>query len=246
MPERSTTGLAARIASRAAPMSRPGDREEPDRPLVRFPVIQSTRVFRSNCMLYPTTPNGPASLRRGAIGLAIVWWLFAPGSASNTPSAGQRLTFLPTTHWGDWVEKDFPFFSSVVDVRDGGLKAGRNLTPRGVVIDLGRGFWAAFDVDLLRVAAIWNGNAVTAKALAPGSYHIPDRKTPGGQSPLPEPAGRVWMVNGLYPGWQIGERLTFDDPREPAPTITEVGRGPLAEDAGRFKAVRLVRGGVIL
>ena len=33
-----------------------------------------------------------------------------------------------------------------------------------------------------------------------------------------------------------------DDPREPAPSPEEVGRGPLPEETGRFKAVRLVRG----
>ena len=87
---------------------------------------------------------------------------------------------------------------------------------------------------------------MTPKALAPGSYHQPDRKTPGGQSPAPEPEGQVWLANGIYPGWQTGARLSLDDPREPAPSLEEVGRGPLPEEMGRFKAVRLVRGGAVL
>jgi cytochrome c2 len=149
--------------------------------------------------------------------------------------------------WAEWVEPDFPFFSSVLDAG----KAGRglpapNLTPRGLVLPLGRGYWAAFDLDLLRVAAIWTGNGVTPKALAPGSYNTPDKKTPGGQFPAPEPDGNVWLANGIYPGWQTGEVVSLTDPREPAPSPQEVGRGPLSEQQGRFKAVKLEAHGVAL
>ena len=149
--------------------------------------------------------------------------------------------------WGSWVEADFPFFSSVVDARRAGpgFPAG-NLTPRGLVLRVGNGHWAAFDVDLLRIAAIWRGNGVTPTALAPGSYLRPDRKTPGGQTQLPEPDGAVWLANGIYPGWQTGSRLSLDDPREPAPTAAEVGRGPLPEGLGRFKAIRRIADGVVL
>jgi hypothetical protein len=38
----------------------------------------------------------------------------------------------------------------------------------------------------------------------------------------------------------------MDDPREPAPSAEEVGRGPLPEKLGRFSAVRLVKGGAVL
>ena len=63
---------------------------------------------------------------------------------------------------------------------------------------------------------------------------------------MPEPDGQVWLANGIYPGWQTGERPSLDDPREPAPSPEEVGRGPLPEEIGRFKAIRLVRDGVVL
>ena len=149
--------------------------------------------------------------------------------------------------WAEWIEPDFPFFSSVLDAgRAGPEFPARNLTPRGLVLNLGRGHWVGFDTDLLRVAAVWRGNAVTPRALAPGSYREPDRKTQGGQSPLPEPDGMVWAANGIYPGWQAGARPSLDDPREPAPTVAEVGRGPISDALGRFTAVRLVRGGVVL
>src|SRR5688572_23386768 len=162
--------------------------------------------------------------------LAIVALLIPYVSGQTRPAAPQARPGAPATPpWADWVEPDFPFFSSVVEVSQP-QTPGRNLTPRALVLNLGRGQWAAFDTDLLRLAALWTGKAVTPKALAPGSYLVPDKKTPGGQSPAPEPDGRVWLVNGLYPGWQASARPSVEDPREPAPSAEEVGRGPLPEE----------------
>ena len=146
-----------------------------------------------------------------------------------------------------WVEPDFPFYSSVLDARKAGAALpATNLSPRALVLNLGDGLWAAFDPDLLRVAAMWRGNGVTPKALAPGSYLEPDKKTPGGQTPAPEPDGTVWVANGIYPGWQAGERLSLTDPRDPAPSREEVGRGPVAESLGRFNAIRIERDRAVL
>ncbi|WP_414663003.1 DUF6797 domain-containing protein [Horticoccus sp. 23ND18S-11] len=145
-----------------------------------------------------------------------------------------------------WVEADFPFFSTVLDARKSGAAfPADNLSPRGIVLNLGRDCWACFDPDLLRIAAVWRGPGVTPKALAPGSYHDVSRKTPGGQSPLPQPDGKLWLASGIYPGWQTGATLSLVDPREPAPSPEEVGRGPIAETQGRLDALRLVEGGVV-
>lgn len=149
--------------------------------------------------------------------------------------------------WAEWLEPDYPFFSSVLDARKAGAGfPGNNLTPRGIVINLGRDQWACFDVDLLRLSAVWRGSGVTAVALAPGSYHKPDQKTPPGQSRLPQPAGTVWLANGIYPGWQKGDGVSLADPREPAPSPEEVGRGPLNVALGRFQSIRLTAGGAVL
>ena len=165
--------------------------------------------------------------------------------SGQTPQTSRPPAAALTT--ANWVEPDFPFFSSVVDARRAGAAfPSDNLTPRALVLRVGSDVWAAFDVDLIRVAAIWRGNGVTPVALAPGSYHHPDKKTPTGQSPLPEPDGPVWLANGIYPGWQIGKTVSLVDPREPAPSPEEVGRGPLAEELGRFKAIRQVNHGVVL
>jgi glucose/arabinose dehydrogenase/mono/diheme cytochrome c family protein len=181
--------------------------------------------------------TGPVSLAVAALAAVL--------TGTEAPAGPQPPQ--PATAWADWIEPGFPFFSSVLDARRAGpgFPAG-NLTPRALVLRVGRDHWAGFDLDLLRVAAIWRGNGVTATALAPGSYKRPDRKTPPGQNALPEPDGEVWLASGIYPGWQVGERPSFEDPREPAPSPEEVGRGPLAEEAGRFTAIRQVRDGVVL
>ncbi len=187
--------------------------------------------------------------RRGwmAIGLALLGCLCMQASGgSQTPAPQVRPDEAPGWE-GDWVERDFPFFSSVLDARTAGPPfPSDNLTPRALVLNLGRGQWVAFDTDLLRMAVAWRGQGVTPVALAPGSYHNPSRKTPGGQFPAPQPAGTVWAANGIYPGWQIGARPAFDDPRTPAPSPEEVGRGPLPEGLGRFKAIRHAREGAVL
>ena len=146
------------------------------------------------------------------------------------------------TPWGDFVEADFPFFSSVLDAREAGEGLPKdNLTPRGIILNLGHNLWACFDTDLLRLACVWEGKAgqppVTPDALAPGSYHVAGQKTKDGQEFLPKPVGQVWLANGLYPGWQVGDSPTFTDPREPAPSPEEVGKGGLPAGMSRLLAV---------
>jgi cytochrome c2 len=153
--------------------------------------------------------------------------------------------------WGDFVEKDFPFFSSVLDAREAGEGFPKdNLTPRGIILNLGHNLWACFDTDLLRIACIWEGEAgkppVSPEALAPGSYHVAGQKTKDGQDFLPKPIGKVWLANGIYPGWQVGEKPSFADPREATASPEEVGRGPLDLKAGRFIAIETIEGGARL
>lgn len=151
----------------------------------------------------------------------------------------------PPQPWAAWVEPDFPFFSSILDARREGV-GENNLTPRGIILKLDHECWACFDTDLLRVSAIWRGKGITDKALAPGSYLDAGRKTPGGQFPAPQLDGKLWLGNGLFPGWQSGDKVSTEDPREPAPSKEEVGRGPVDESIGRFQNVRLVNEGVVL
>src|SRR6266702_7404758 len=100
--------------------------------------------------------------------------------------------------WKPWIEPDFPFFSSALDLRPQSPDAKEwNITPRGIVLNLGHDCWACFDTDLLRVSAIWTGKGVTEDSLAPLSYQNKPLKTVGGQSKLAKPDGRVWLLNGI-------------------------------------------------
>ncbi len=163
------------------------------------------------------------------------------------PGHGQARLDTARRDWGPWLEDDAPFFSSVLDARRASPALPTdNLSPRALVVRAGNGMWLAFDTDLLRVAAVWSGKGVTPTALAPGSYHAPDRKTGGGQKNLPEPDGPVWIANGIYPGWQVGEQPSLVDPRTPAPSEEEVGRGPVDPALARFSAIRFTRDGAVL
>ncbi len=147
--------------------------------------------------------------------------------------------------WAPWVEPEQPFFSSSLDLRAASPNAiPWNITPRGLVLNLGNDCWACFDTELLRVAAIWFGKGVTPDALTQLSYQDQPLKTLTGQSKLPRPDGKIWLTNGMYPGWQIGDDISLEDPREPQPSKEEPGRGPLA--TARFNSVRLAGGAVVL
>lgn len=149
--------------------------------------------------------------------------------------------------WAEFVEPDFPFCSSVLDARE--LGAGwptNNLTPRGLILNLGNDCWACFDTELLRMSVIWEGKGITPVSMAQGSYRDAGHKAPEGQEKLPQIIGTPWIANGIYPGWQSGERTIMADPREAGPDKREVGRGALPESLGRFKAVQLTQRGVCL
>ena len=127
----------------------------------------------------------PATLAAGflAFGLAI------HGAEKTTPSPSP---------WGEFVEADFPFFSSVVDARKlaGGLPAD-NLTPRALVLNLGHDCWVAFDPELLRVAAIWMGQGLSPVSMTQSSYHVSGAKAPEGQSKLPQIEALVLSIKSL-------------------------------------------------
>lgn len=174
---------------------------------------------------------------------------FTATKAADASKAEKKTAKKPEVKspWGDFVEKDFPFFSSVLDARKIGEGwPTNNLTPRGLILNLGHNCWACYDTDLLRVSAIWSGDHVTAVSMAAGSYHNAGDKAPEGQGKLPGINGTTWLANGLYPGWQTGETISLQDPRTPSSDVKEVGRGPVDPAQAQFKAVRLVTDGAVL
>ena len=187
------------------------------------------------------SPPHPLAMRPDRFFLALLLGVLTCLAAEPTKKTAQ---FEPQP-WGTWVEADFPFFSSVLDARRDGV-GKNNLTPRGLIIKLPHDTWACFDTDLLRVSAVWRGKGVSDKALAPGSYHDPSRKTLGGQFPAPQPEGKLWLGHAIVPGWQLGATVDQTDPRSPAPSPTEVGRGPIPTSLGQFQSVELVGQDVVL
>ncbi|HEV8542474.1 MAG TPA: DUF6797 domain-containing protein, partial [Verrucomicrobiae bacterium] len=122
---------------------------------------------------------------------------------SDNPTA----EFLATgKRWADFVEPDFPFFSSTLDARKlGDGLPDDNLTPRGLILNSGNGGWACFDIDLLRFSVLWTGHAVSTMSMAQISYHSPGTKSKEGQNDLPKIIGEPLLANGIYPGWRVGE-----------------------------------------
>jgi len=168
---------------------------------------------------------------------SVLLLISAPRLNSAEPEARQKLV---ATNWSSFVEPEFLFFSAVLDARNLGPHwPTNNLTPRGLILNLGNHCWACFDTEMLRVSAIWKGEGITSAGLAQGSYQQPGRKAAEGQEKLPRVVGEPWITTGLYPGWQIGDQPNLSDPREPGPDPREVGRGPLSEAQGRLKALQL-------
>lgn len=179
--------------------------------------------------------------RRASLG-AVACFLLVVSCSAAEPVASKA-----EAPWADFVETNFPFFSSVLDGRKLGpdLPAD-NLTPRGLILNLGHECWACFDTDLLRMSAVWSGKGVSGVSMSQLSYHDAGAKATEGQEDLPRIVGVPWLANGIYPGWQTGDRFSLTDPREPGPDPKEMGRGPLDASAGRFKAIRLTQGGAVL
>ena len=206
-------------------------------------------IARKAPTTYPSEAPPLHSMRPKRLLLALLCGALTCLAAEPVKKPPTREGRKPKTYapqpWGEWVEADFPFFSSVLDARRDG-EGKENLTPRGLIIKLPYDTWACFDTDLLRVSAVWRGKGVSDKALAPGSYHDPSRKTLGGQFPAPQPEGKLWLGHAIIPGWQTGAKVDPTDPRTPAPSPQEVGRGPLPETLGRFESVELVGRDVIL
>lgn len=107
--------------------------------------------------------------------------------------------------WEEWLEKDAPFFSGVVDARKTGVKSHQALIPRALVFPIGQNVYVAYDVDLLRVAAVWQAEGAPLKnpSMSVNSYPYQFKKVGGGQRNLPEINGDLWFENGAYPGFSL-------------------------------------------
>ncbi|HEX7941529.1 MAG TPA: DUF6797 domain-containing protein, partial [Gemmatimonadaceae bacterium] len=137
---------------------------------------------------------------------------------------------------GPFVEPGFPFIVSTLDAgQTGGAFPARNLAVRCVVLMLDDDTHACFDTDLLRVAAAWRGGFMKLTTMAQVSYDKPFNKN----NAIPVLLGTPIVATGIYPGW-AGAQPTFSDPRPAGPNPSDVGRGPIAAERGRWNGRHVV------
>jgi hypothetical protein len=154
--------------------------------------------------------------------------------------------------FASFVEVGTPYFTQTVDARAFGEKPEpQNLTPRGIIIPAGNGYYGCFDPDLLRWSLFWreneDGEYLTMDGMGTGSYRLPNRKSAPGQKELPRPLGLPLLAMPLLPGVASGESPVLHDPRERGKAEEgELGLGPIPPQQGRFSGIRLVGEGVQL
>ncbi len=166
-------------------------------------------------------------------------------------AAQDRAHALLPSPFGSYGENGLPFFGQTLDARHlGDPWPTDNLTPRGIILNLGHGIHACFDPDLLRIALIWQehapGDYLTMSGMAPGSYRQPHRKAAAGQAALPRPVGTPLFATGMHPGMLAGSPPALEDPRSPSIDGEEKGLGPLPPHIGLWIGLGMDRRGPVL
>lgn len=135
--------------------------------------------------------------------------------------------------FNNFVEADFPFFSTYLDARQLGRSFPEdNIVSRGLVVNLDDSAFMCFDRDLLRWSVAWTGERLTASMLPDVSYKNFFNKL----SHVPEIAGVPAFGTGIYPGWSI-TRPIHHDLRLAAQEREGFFWGPLPGDIGRWDGV---------
>ncbi len=205
-------------------------------PAVPCPVPASRPILIDDPRQRPTRPRLLTPLAAAAIAVA----------AAATPAGAND------QRWGPYLEPDQSFHGMVLDARGlgDGLSADNNLTPRGLLLPLDHDLWVCFDTDLLRVSLVWQGagDGFTRVSMSAGSYHDETAKADPGQATLPQPVGALRLATDIHPGAAAGGHVdaVLDDPRPPTPVETEVGRGGLPWDRGRWRGIDLADGTPVL
>ena len=145
--------------------------------------------------------------------------------------------------WRQFIEPDFPFFSTTVDTRSivGTFKG--NITARAMIFPLAHDCFLAYDVDLLRIVAVWTADELpfVNANMACISYPYNFNKVGPGLDALPQPKGEIWFENGIYAGVGLG-KPQISDPRPDLTPEEQVSRGGLDRKLVRFLGVDLTSG----
>lgn len=121
-----------------------------------------------------------------------------------------------------------------------------NLTSRALVFPLSDQCFLAYDVDLLRVAAVWSttDSPFVNAGFAVMSYPCEGNKVPAGTSSLPTPNGPLWCQNGIYAGVGVGQPR-FQDTRPELAAEERGVQGGLDPSLACFFGVSPTGGGAI-
>ncbi len=168
--------------------------------------------------------------------------LFLFAGCKKTPEFIISRNDFDSLHLAPFVEPDFPFISTSMDLRDmaPGLPAD-NLVSRGIVMKLGDSTYACFDTDLLRWSVGWTGDFISITGVAMVSYDDFFSK----KNKFPKVLGSPKMATGIYPGWELRES-TWRDPRTKDPVDRKYVWGSIPEDLGRYDGLYLQNDAVLL
>lgn len=177
--------------------------------------------------------------------------LLRPGSVIGWRTMRLFAAFLLITtlfagaeeRYAAFADPSFPFFGLSVDASPQ-AQPRSNWVPRGVVVRVAEDLWALYDVDLVRLAAVWKGSFPEGATIAQLSYQNTKVKAAGGQKAVPRFEGSLLSFTVMLPGlWQGEEPAT--DPRDRGPDEKELGRGPAEFGKhGRWGGVHLDSRGV--
>ncbi|MEM9369293.1 MAG: DUF6797 domain-containing protein, partial [Planctomycetota bacterium] len=160
------------------------------------------------------------------------------------PSSAADSRSIERPPWRQFIESDFPFFSTTLDASFP-IKQGteEDIVPRALVFPLAHDCFLAYDVDLLRVIAVWQAgeSPFFNASLAVKSYPYGSDKVKAGTGQLPKPNGKILLRNGVCAG--VGTGLPqVRDPRPVLPEEELVTRGGLDPGLARFLGLSLTDG----
>lgn len=170
----------------------------------------------------------------GVCGL-LCFYLFLTMSCEKPPEHIISSNNYDSLHLAPFVEEDFPFLTTPIDLRDlGPAFPDGNLTSRGIVINLGNESYACFDTDLLRWSVAWTGDFISMAGMAQNSYDDYFNK----KNKFPTVLGNPKIATGLYPGWRV-DGARYDDPRVRRPPYDKNLWGPVPVSLGRWEGILL-------
>lgn len=149
-----------------------------------------------------------------------------------------------TPLYQDYFNRDFPFFEATLELPD--AEVPHDVLPRAVVLPLEHNLFVAYDTELLRVAAVWQGDFPTKLGIAMKSYAIALNKMKGGTDDLSQLQGDVWYRSTQFTDWFSEGRQVQQDPRSAWTDPLEHGRGPLPLDGWQWSGIDVSRDGAVL